>query len=527
MKIIGKIIFFLSVFLAISLSIKGQPGSIDLSNYKPNYWIENGPFELSPERGRFTLTYSIIENDSTIFDTSIAGFAAPDLGYKDGKFVSLFAPGLSYILVPGYIFGKLIGYNQFGANLVVALFALFNTCLVCSLTRRLGAKAMASFTAALVFIFATPAFSYAGSLYQHHITTFILLSSFLILLKERVNFIDLAIVFLLISSGVLIDYPNAVILFPLGVLALSKIVKFKNKKNIFKFKIRPLMFISALSVIPVIMLFFAYNKVTYGNYLQLAGTVQSVAEVKNGKPFFEGSEKEDSFVEESPEEDKSALGFFETRNLINGLYTHTISPDRGILIYAPVLLFSFIGGYMLFNKKDRYLWFFVLTVGLNVVLYSLWGDPWGGWAYGSRYLIPSYSLMAILVGISLSKIRTNKTLRLFFMIFLVYSIFVNTLGAVTSNSNLPKIEAEELTFRSGKEQKYTYFRNIDLLNEDKSKAFIYNLAGPQSINAWGYFFITLSIPTILIVFILGQYFNYFNIDLSKKVINKNKINLKN
>jgi hypothetical protein len=72
MKKIGKILFFFVIFIAILLSVKGQPGSIDLADYDKDYWVEKGPFELSPERGRFTLTHSIVEYGSTIFDPSIA-----------------------------------------------------------------------------------------------------------------------------------------------------------------------------------------------------------------------------------------------------------------------------------------------------------------------------------------------------------------------------------------------------------------------------------------------------------------------
>jgi hypothetical protein len=442
--------------------------------------------------------------------------------------VSLFAPALSYVVIPGYIFGKMIGHSQFGTNLVIAIFGLVNTYLVYLVSKKFGAKTLSAMTAGVIFILATPAFSYAGSLYQHHITTFLLLSCLLILHRSKVNFLQLLLTFLFISIAVLVDYPNLVIFAPLGLLAASKIINLKNKKNYLKLKIKPVLMLSIVSIIPIIFLLLSYNKVTYGNYFQFAGTVEGVAEVtKDGKALFRNRNEDGGLTDELIiSEEKTAVGFFNTRNLINGLYTHTFGLDRGILVYTPILLFSFLGGYKLFKKKDHYLWFFVTTIGLNIVLYSLWGDPWGGWAFGSRYLIPSYSLLAILVAISLPKVRRSTLLKMVFIMLLFYSLFVNALGATTSNSNLPRVEAEELSFRSGEEQKYTFERNINLLNEGKSKAFIYNLIDVGKVNTWEYFFFTLSLPVVVMVLVLGQYFGYIDLSHATRRTKGSQINLK-
>lgn len=507
------IFFFFIIFLVLSLVVEGKKGNIQLENYDKSYWVDNGPFEL--QRGRFILTYSVLEDHSTKFSPDISGFALPDLGYSNGDYVSIFAPGTAYLAMPGYLIGKSFGLPQVGSYFTITMFAFLNCVLVYLITKKLGVNSIASLISAMIFLFATPAFSYATVLYQHHITTFLMLLGILPLIKSKVNIVDLSLVFILIAISVVVDYPNAIIFMPLGLLAISKFIDVKNKKNFIKLKVKPFLSFSMISIIPVVLLLLLYNKVTYGNYFQFAGTVKDVVEVRDGEPLFETDMNEDVSMKTHNNETKTAVGFFKTRNLINGLYTHVLSPDRGIIIYCPILLFSFLGGYILFKKKDRYLWFFISTVGLNLVLYSLWGDPWGGWGFGSRYLIPAYSLMSILIGFSFTKIKRSKFTQIIFVSILFYSLVVNTLGAVTSKANVPRVEAEALSVISGIDQKYTFERNVDLLNEGKLKSFVYYNYLSQKISAWEYYLFVLGIPMGVFVFLLLKYFKYFNIKFVK------------
>src|SRR5437764_713806 len=60
---------FLLLFLATTLlvSMRGNPGNPTQDQLNTPYWKDNGPFELSPERGRFALLYSLVENHSFQF----------------------------------------------------------------------------------------------------------------------------------------------------------------------------------------------------------------------------------------------------------------------------------------------------------------------------------------------------------------------------------------------------------------------------------------------------------------------------
>ena len=183
-----KLLFLILILFAsgvLMVSLRGLPGNPTVPELNLKIWKENGPFELSPERGRFALIYSIVEDKSFYFSKSIAGFASPDVGIQNGHYVSLFAPLLSFSAIPGYLIGKYFGASQVGTFAVISLFALFNFFLIRAIAIRLGANKIAATLGAFVFLFATPGFAYAVNLYQHHLSTFLILLSIWALLKSK------------------------------------------------------------------------------------------------------------------------------------------------------------------------------------------------------------------------------------------------------------------------------------------------------------------------------------------------------
>src|SRR5882724_4133885 len=112
-KILGNLLFLLFIASILLLSVRGLPGNPTPTELNTTYWKDNGPFELSPERGRFALLYSIVENHSFNFQPGIAKFTAPDVGYMNHQYVSIFAPSVSFVAIPGYILGKYFDISQF------------------------------------------------------------------------------------------------------------------------------------------------------------------------------------------------------------------------------------------------------------------------------------------------------------------------------------------------------------------------------------------------------------------------------
>lgn len=493
------LVLFCGIVLSMSLrGLPGNPTSLELNN---NQWKDDGPLELSPERGRFALTYSLIEDKSFFFSLPIARFATPDLGYKNGNFVSLFAPGVSFLVIPGYLLGKIFGASQVGTYAMVSFFAVLNVLLIRAIAIRLGANKLAASLGALVFIFATPAFPYAVTLYQHHISVFLMLLGIYALLKFQ-KIWSLSIIWFLSAVSISVDYPNFFMMLPIGLYALGKIFVIKYQEDKVKFSIKVLGFVTIFAAVIPLVFFLWFNNSSYGSPFQLAGTVASVKEIDSqGKPAApKGTEKEEIAKLQNPDlQTKTAVNFFKTRNMLGSLFSHFLSFDRGIIVYTPVILFGFIGFILSYKKKVKGIGLVISVMAANIVLYSMWEDFWGGWAFGSRYMIPTYAMSAIFIGLLLTYWRRYSFFLIFFSLFLIYSIAVNTMGAITSNRNPPQVEVLALEKLSGQVEKYTYTRNVDYLNSNQSKSFVFQTYANKYLTAWQYYqllFLSISLVSL-------------------------------
>ncbi len=499
-----KLLFAILVIISTAillLGLRGLPGNPTADDLNSLQWTRTGPFESSNDRGRFALTYSLLEDHSLQFSRDIATFATPDLAItKDEKYVSLFAPGTSFLIIPGYLFGKILGASQVGAFAIVSIFALMNTLLIYAIAKRLGAYPFAAALGALTFLFATPAFTYAVSLSQHHFSVFVLLLNLYLLIRWK-NWWSLSLIWFLCALSIVIDNPNVFFLFPIGIYALGHIVQLKKKEGDLQFSIRPV-YILTLSAIIIPLAFFAwFNQVSNGSSLQLSGTLKRVLSVSQNQtetstdveklsvniPTGENIESIESNKE------KTSVGFFQTRNLWNGFYVHFISADRGIVWFTPIVLMGIFGLVFLFRSHESITAVIIASMGANVLLYSMWGDPWGGWAFGSRYLIPTYALLCVGLAISLTHWRKNIIFLTIFIALFIYSVRINALGALGTSTIPPQVEVLALEKITGQIQKYNFERSRDYLYEQGSKSFVYQTIARKSMTAPQYYALVSSL----------------------------------
>jgi hypothetical protein len=486
---IANIILMLFMLILLILSIRGLPGNPTSTEMNTQAWKENGPFELSPERGRFALLYSIVEDHSLDYSVSVARFVTPDLGYKNGHYVSLFAPAVSFLGIPGYIIGKFLGLSQVGTFLWIAFFALANVLFIRLIAIRLRAHPTAATLAALAFLFATPAYSYAVTLYEHHVSTFLILLGFYILIRWN-SFYSLAAIWFLYAFSFTVDYPNFFLMLPIAAAAFFKSFSFRKNEQKTTINISFLKMFAMLFVIIPLTAFLFYNKTYYGSPFQLSGTVPRVLSIKpDGSPL-----RYEDVNRNKPPEKKSEIQhtenlftMFKPRNMINGTYILLFSPDRGTLIFTPVMIIGIIGFVLAYRKKVPYIAILLASVCFTFLLYSMWGDPYGGWAFGARYMIPAYALLAIFIALALTYWRKHTVFLLFFLILFIYSVSVNTLGAITSGSNPPKVEAEVLSQKTNIVQYYTYQRNYELLKNNASKTYFFQTVAHKYISAITYY----------------------------------------
>ena len=126
---------------------------------------------------------------------------------------------------------------------------------------------------------------------------------------------------------------------------------------------------------------------------------------------------------------------------VNGFLGLTISPGKGLFIFSPILIFSLIGMWVVIGKKGNvkirnFMIISLVSILLNVTLYSSFQYWTAGYCYGPRYLTDILPIMAVFLCIALEYICTIKMngikhiIYAIIVLFLVWSIFVQIVGVV-------------------------------------------------------------------------------------------------
>jgi len=508
---LGNLLLILFVAFILIITVRGLPGNPTPKQLSTPYWQSNGPFELSNERGRYALIYSIIEDHSFHFQPLMANFAAPDVGYDNNNYVSLFAPSVSMVGIPGYLIGRYFDMAQYGTFLWMSLFALLNVLLIRVISVRLGAHPLAATIGGLTFLFATPAFAYAVTMYEHHVSTFFILLSIYLLIRYN-NLLSLIAIWIMYAFAFTVDYPNLFMMFPVALAAFFRSGVIERVQRKVTLKVSLPRVLAVLGVVIPLLYFLWFNHISYNNPLTISGSVARVEAVNpNGTPIFWGAKVQQAATQSSQASSlppPSFFSFFLPRNMLNGFYILLISPDRGIIMYTPVVLFAIAGVYGAIKKKRPNLPILLGVIGANFILYSMWGDPYGGWAFGARYLIPSYAMAAILISLGLTYFGKYRLFILSFFTVFSYSLIINTLGALTSNGNPPKVEADAIANLSHQPVLYTYMRNVNDLNANISRSFVFRTYASHYFSAWEYYtyiaIFLLIISSFLILFFHGS-----------------------
>lgn len=456
---------FVLILGILIISVKGTDTPSTPKNIYDNLRSETMPFELSPERGRFALLTSVSDGKTVYFSNDIAKYILPDLGYYENKFVSLFPPGVSYFAIPLYTLGKYIGYSQYFAFLTVSLVAFLNCFLIFKIIVKLGGSFYAGILSSLAFIFGTTSYAYAITLYQHHfISLFLLLGIYLLFDKKLPS---LLIVYFLSGIIFFVEYQSLLFYLPVLIIKTFQYLRIREINNKLIFSLKTKVFYAFLILILSLIPFFYYNKITYNKYFKLAGTVQGVSgaviDPKSGNI---------SVPKENPSQSLSS--FFQLYKLPSSMSVLLTSKDRGLIYFSPVIIFSFIG-IMPLMKKKKYVSYAVFSIAtLIFILYGMWGDPWGGWAFGTRYLIPAFAVMSIPLGMAINSYGKKWLFAIPFLLVMIYSVFINLSGALTTNQIPPSIEVDSQRY-----PQYTFLYNIKLAFEGKTSSFIYKTFIPN------------------------------------------------
>lgn len=124
-----------------------------------------------------------------------------------------------------------------------------------------------------------------------------------------------------------------------------------------------------------------------------------------------------------------------TKGLWNNIFVWILSPSRGMLAMSPVFVFSFLYMWDIFFIKtnDQALWKLLsVAVVLHIIAYSRVKGVVGGWTFGYRYMIEIIPFLIIFLmhyWRCIGDIKPSLYLKQLFVLFVVFSVFVQFLGA--------------------------------------------------------------------------------------------------
>lgn len=493
-KIIAVIIVLIFSLALYGLTLRGEKGNLSDKQIRQ----EAKTLESSNERSRFALTKSLVEKQTFAIPSDLANALKPDVAVYKGRYYIYFPPGISLMAVPFYLLGREFGMTQLFTFSLPALFALSNILLLYLISRRVFKLPIwASLLAGFVYAFSSISWAYAVTLLQHQVTTFLILSSFLAIFAYRSSkkfgigtgiYVGLAY-----GWSLWVDYPNPILMSPIVIYFLLSSLNFSIDRLVFKFSLKLEVLLLALAFLALVGVHGYYNLVNFGSPTRLSGSLVGYSTLQ-----------EQSLNEKTGKLSKVALKivnkdpvkFFKEQSLPNGLYTLLVSDDRGLMLYCPIFILAILG---MFSLRKRWTFDYSILVSLVSVfifLYSSWGDPWGGWAYGPRYLIPVMALLSPFVVVWISQARFNIVRRVIFALLFAFSSAVALLGALTSNLVPPKVEGVYLHL------KYNFLRNVDFLVQGKTNSYAFNQFFAGKLSLMQYYFVIYALVMIFTLFIL-------------------------
>jgi hypothetical protein len=81
-----------------------------------------------------------------------------------------------------------------------------------------------------------------------------------------------------------------------------------------------------------------------------------------------------------------------------GLWGLLLSPNRGLLVYSPIMVFGLIGAVMVWRRPSPpWIRWLVFALGWHLLLYGMFDEWWAGYTFGPRYLTDILPILTLLM----------------------------------------------------------------------------------------------------------------------------------
>jgi hypothetical protein len=313
-----------------------------------------------------------------------------DVASVDGKYYAIAEPVTSAMLVPFYAVGNALfgfGFTIRSVMIGMMLFTAVSAVLVWKISRMLDQSDLMGTIAAFIFAFATMAFSYSKLLYPQPVSAMLMLASIVFLLSYKSSRKLVSLGFFAFFYALTVFSFNAyIITVPFLLYYLYRIGVSATKKSLDSI---------VLGVLPILILFFAWNTTTTGNPLTTPRQI----------------------IHQSMSFDL----FYTTANgtwlNVQGIVGSLFSPV-GIFFISPILLAAFVA-FKEFKKEFSDEAFLFAGVAIVFWLFMSWAnlggsiqrDFWvGGWASIARYMYIPSTLLVLLAVVVIRKVKASRNL---------------------------------------------------------------------------------------------------------------------
>jgi len=122
-------------------------------------------------------------------------------------------------------------------------------------------------------------------------------------------------------------------------------------------------------------------------------------------------------------------GEFWSTPLGDGLLGILLSPGRGLFVYSPIFVLSFVGLALSWRKgADPLLRYLSIGTLLSVLLYSRWVMWWGGHSYGPRLLADLTPILALSLCALSGAVARSRLLKSVVIVLVAWSVVAHALG---------------------------------------------------------------------------------------------------
>lgn len=320
---------------------------------------------------------SMVQVTRSIAERGDATVAAPVYGVRGlhGYLYSKYGPGQSLAAVPLYLAGRALAplvpayYRPelplMAASLLPALATALTAALLVLGAVELGASLGGALALALVYAVATPAVVYATQWFSEPLAACLLLAAFYVLLRDRAAptlwrpLLAGALLALLVATRL-----DAALFVPPLLLYLL-LPRERRAARLFALCLPLAAALAGLGF---------YNAARFGSPLESGYSGGNVYDVRDTHPSHS------------------------VASLLGAVYGLLISPGKGLVEYAPVVLLAPFGALAAWTRRRAETALLLALIAIDLIAHANVLIRWvGGWSWGPRFLLPVLPLLLLLI----------------------------------------------------------------------------------------------------------------------------------